>query len=176
MGTLDLIDVMYKQSPGSTLDIQTWKNVKFFQSGDFRIFSESRGFSVSQGKLDLKKVCSMSKNSYFQTEISWRLIPHWKMLRGKHKIRVATCQGNVRGKQNFLQVGEKLGILKKMSRNFCHLAHVREFCDVMSGNCQGIFFWTFLDWNFHHMIRALSGLYVNVCLANINSRSTDYYC
>ena len=59
------------------------------------------------------------------------------------------------------------------------LGIVREFCDLMSGNCQGILWWHyFLDWNFHHMISSpyLCGVYITVCLANINSRSTDYYC
>ena len=37
------------------------------------------------------------------------------------------CQGNVRGKQNFLKVGGK-------SENFGHLTHVREFCNVVSMN------------------------------------------
>ena len=49
--------------------------------------------------------------------------------------RVAMCQGNVREKQNFLQVRENV-------RGFwpfdpCH-GIVKEFCHVMSGNCQGI--------------------------------------
>ena len=44
--------------------------------------------------------------------------------------RVATCQGNVREKQNFLQVREKSGNFEKMSGNFGHLINVRE----LSGN------------------------------------------
>ena len=43
---------------------------------------------------------------------------------------VATCQGKVRGKQNFLQVRELSGNFEKMSGNFGHLTNVRE----MSGN------------------------------------------
>ena len=42
--------------------------------------------------------------------------------------RVATCQGNVSEKQNFLQVREKPGNFEKASGNFGHLTHVREFC------------------------------------------------
>ena len=45
-------------------------------------------------------------------------------------IRVATCQGKVREKQNFLQVRELSGNFEKMSGNFGHLTNVRE----MSGN------------------------------------------
>ena len=45
-------------------------------------------------------------------------------------IRVATCQGKVREKQNFLQVRELSGNFEKMSGNFDHLTNVRE----MSGN------------------------------------------
>ena len=43
--------------------------------------------------------------------------------------------------------------------------------------CQGIVseFCHDIIFRFNH-IRALSGVYVNVCWANINSRSTDYYC
>ena len=48
----------------------------------------------------------------------------------KYKIRVATCQGNVREKQKFLQVRELSGNFEKMSGNFDHLANVRE----LSGN------------------------------------------
>ena len=40
--------------------------------------------------------------------------------------RVATCQGNVREKQNFLQVWEKSRNFEKMSGNFDHMTHVRE--------------------------------------------------
>ena len=45
-------------------------------------------------------------------------------------LRVATCQGKVREKQNFLQVRELSGNFEKMSGNFGHLTNVRE----MSGN------------------------------------------
>ena len=45
-------------------------------------------------------------------------------------FRVATCQGKVREKQNFLQVRELSGNFEKMSGNFGHLTNVRE----MSGN------------------------------------------
>ena len=45
-------------------------------------------------------------------------------------VRVATCQGKVREKQNFLQVRELSGNFEKMSGNFGHLTNVRE----MSGN------------------------------------------
>ena len=48
----------------------------------------------------------------------------------KTKDRVATCQGKVREKQNFLQVRELSGNFEKMSGNFGHLSNVRE----MSGN------------------------------------------
>ena len=44
--------------------------------------------------------------------------------------RVATCQGKVREKQNFLQVRELSENFEKMSGNFGHLTNVRE----MSGN------------------------------------------
>ena len=44
--------------------------------------------------------------------------------------RVATCQGKVREKQNFLQVRELSGNFEKMSGNFGHLTNVGE----MSGN------------------------------------------
>ena len=44
--------------------------------------------------------------------------------------RVATCQGKVREKQNFLQVRELSGNFEKMSGNFGHFTNVRE----MSGN------------------------------------------
>ena len=44
--------------------------------------------------------------------------------------RVATCQGKVREKQNFLQVRELSGNFEKMSGNFGRLTNVRE----MSGN------------------------------------------
>ena len=44
--------------------------------------------------------------------------------------RVATCQGKVREKQNFLQVRELSGNFEKMSGNFVHLTNVRE----LSGN------------------------------------------
>ena len=47
-----------------------------------------------------------------------------------HIFRVATCQGKVREKQNFLQVRELSGNFEKMSGNFGHLTNVRE----MSGN------------------------------------------
>ena len=47
-----------------------------------------------------------------------------------YNIRVATCQGKVREKQNFLQVRELSGNFEKMSGNFSHLTNVRE----MSGN------------------------------------------
>ena len=93
--------------------------------------------------------------------------------------RVATRQGNVKEKQNFLQVREKLGNFEKMSGNFGHFTHVLSWNFVMS--CQGIvgeFYHDIIfDWNLHHMIRLYLGcVYVNVCLANINSRFTDYYC
>ena len=45
-------------------------------------------------------------------------------------FRVATCQGKVREKQNFLQVRELSGNFEKMSGNFVHLTNVRE----LSGN------------------------------------------
>ena len=45
-----------------------------------------------------------------------------------HINRVATCQGKVGEKQNFLWVRELSGNFEKMSGNFCHLTHVREFC------------------------------------------------
>ena len=48
----------------------------------------------------------------------------------KCKHRVATCQGKVREKQNFLHVRELSGNFEKMSGNFGHLTNVRE----MSGN------------------------------------------
>ena len=48
-------------------------------------------------------------------------------------VRVATCQGNVREKQNFLQVREKSWNLEKMLGNF-----------VMS--CHGICYDIFLDY------------------------------
>ena len=60
----------------------------------------------------------------------WRSLPGMNF----HTFRVATCQGNVREKQNFLQVWEKSGNFEKMSKNFGHLTlvmefrHVREFC------------------------------------------------
>ena len=60
-----------------------------------------------------------------------------------YKNRVATHQGKIREKQNFLQVRE----FWKMSGNFCHLAHVREF--VM----------TFFRLRLHHMVRDLPGLW-----------------
>ena len=44
-------------------------------------------------------------------------------------IRVATCQGKVREKQNFLQVRELSGNFEKMSGNYGYLTNVREFCD-----------------------------------------------
>ena len=55
-------------------------------------------------------------------------------------IELIVLQGcHVSGKnQNFLQVRGKSGNFEKMSGNFGHFTHVREFCDVMSGNCQGI--------------------------------------
>ena len=59
--------------------------------------------------------------------------------------------GKCQGKQNFLQVREKSGNFEKKSGNFGYVTHVREFwpcdpcqgivkefCHVMSGNCQGI--------------------------------------
>ena len=49
---------------------------------------------------------------------------------GDGNFRVATCQGKVREKQNFLQVRELSGNFEKMSGNFGHLSNVRE----MSGN------------------------------------------
>ena len=52
------------------------------------------------------------------------------MCRIDRYIRVATCQGKVREKQNFLQVRELSGNFEKMSGNFSHLTNVRE----MSGN------------------------------------------
>ena len=52
--------------------------------------------------------------------------------------RVATCQGNVREKQNFLQVKEKSGNFEKMSGNFSHLTHVRELSGNFVMSCQGI--------------------------------------
>ena len=47
-----------------------------------------------------------------------------------NKHRVATCQGKVREKQNFLQVRELSGKFEKMSGNFVHFTSVRE----LSGN------------------------------------------
>ena len=41
-------------------------------------------------------------------------------------------------KHNFLQVREKSENFEKMSENFGHLTHVREFCGIMSRNCLGI--------------------------------------
>ena len=46
------------------------------------------------------------------------------------KIIVATCQGNVGEKQNFLQVRENSGNFEKNVGNFGHLTHVWE----LSGN------------------------------------------
>ena len=37
-------------------------------------------------------------------------------------------------KLKFLQIREMSGNFEKMSRNFGHLTHVREFCDVMLEN------------------------------------------
>ena len=67
------------------------------------------------------------------------------MLRGCAH-RVATCQGKVREKQNFLQVRELSGNFEKMSGNFGHFTNVRE----MSGNfVMAInFFWTWLAFFF----------------------------
>ena len=45
-------------------------------------------------------------------------------------LRVATCQGKVREKQNFLRVRELSGNFEKMLGNFVHLTNVRE----LSGN------------------------------------------
>ena len=53
-------------------------------------------------------------------------------------IRVATCQGNVREKQNFLQAREKSGNFEKMSGNFSHFTHVRELSGNFVMSCQGI--------------------------------------
>ena len=46
--------------------------------------------------------------------------------------------GNVRKKQNFLQVREKSGNFEKMSGNFCHLTHVKELSGNFVMPCQGI--------------------------------------
>ena len=60
-------------------------------------------------------------------------------------FRVATCQGNVREKQNFPPGQGNVREFWKNVRELwpfepCH-GIVREFCDVMSGNCQGILSW-----------------------------------
>ena len=82
--------------------------------------------------------------------------------------RVATCQGNVREKQNFLQVREKSGNFEKMSRNLVHLTHVRELSRNFVMSCQGIVrefcYGIFLDWNYYHIIRDLPGLCLCKCL------------
>ena len=68
--------------------------------------------------------------------------------------RVATCQGNVREKQNFLQGREKSGNFEQMSGNFGHLTNVRELgilsCHVREF-CHDIFFRLKLL-SFYHMI------------------------
>ena len=52
------------------------------------------------------------------------------LFKTRHNNRVATCQGKVREKLNFLQVRELSGNFEKMSGNFVHLTNVRE----LSGN------------------------------------------
>ena len=54
------------------------------------------------------------------------------------RCRAATCQGNVREKQNFLQVREKSGNFEKMSMNFGHFTYVRELSGNFVVSCQGI--------------------------------------
>ena len=51
--------------------------------------------------------------------------------------RVATCQRNVKEKQNFLQVREKSWNFEKMSGRFDYLTHVRE----LSGNFDSTQMW-----------------------------------
>ena len=55
-------------------------------------------------------------------------LPRVREISGKNKI--------------FSRSGKSQGILKKMSGNFGHMTHIREFfrefCHVMSVNCQGI--------------------------------------
>ena len=52
-------------------------------------------------------------------------LPHVREISGKNKIF------------------SRSGNFEKMSGNFGHLTHVREFCHAMSGNCQGNFVMTF---------------------------------
>ena len=64
------------------------------------------------------------------------------------------------------------GNFEKMSGNFGHLTHIRELSGNFVMSCQGIVrkFCHDIIFRFNHMIRALSGW------ANINSKSTNYYC
>ena len=43
----------------------------------------------------------------------------------------AMCQGNVREKQNFLEVRENSGNFEEMSGNFGHLIHVGELSPII---------------------------------------------
>ena len=68
-----------------------------------------------------KRTCVLQK--IFKKEFS--VLPS-----NREIVRVATCQGKVREKQNFLQVRELPGNFEKMSGYFVHFTNVREF----SGN------------------------------------------
>ena len=70
-------------------------------------------FSKTTSYKNVKLIC------LFKPKLGWETL-----------LRVATCQGKVREKHNFLQVRELSGNFKKMSGNFGHLTNVRE----MSGN------------------------------------------
>ena len=85
--------------------------------------------------------------------------------------RVATCQGNVREKQIFLQVREKSGNFEKMSGNFGHLTHVRE----LSGNFVVTFFFKLSKLPSYKM--DLPVLCLCKCLlGKYNLRCTNYCC
>ena len=71
----------------------------------------------------------------------------------------------------FSRSGKSPGILKKMSGNFGHLTHVREFCDVIVRE-----FYYDIIFILKLPSHDKDCVYVNVYLANINSWSTDYYC
>ena len=82
--------------------------------------------------------------------------------------RVATCQENVRGKQNVLWIREKSGNFEKMSGNFDHLTHVRELSGNFVMSCQGIVRKFFHDIIFRLKLKlydkALPGLGLCKCL------------
>ena len=72
--------------------------------------------------------CAGFKSMYFLVSLTHDTCPKMLLKNFLFLSRVATCQGKLGGKQNFLQIRELSGNFEKMSGNLGQLTNVMEFC------------------------------------------------